>query len=226
MVDPMALTIKAKKLGVLLRDARQTRGRSLAECAQAIAASVQAYEAYEFGQQSPSLPELELLAFFLDVPVEHFIQQKGLLESEPPKKVEQISELLQLRQRTIGVLVRKARLEAGISLEDLADKTGISIHELTACELGIDMLDLPHLDLIADVLGCSLPDFKDQHGPVGRWTTQNQSQKEFSTLPSDLQAFISDPDSRPYLKAAQQLSQLPLDQLRLIVESLQVIIRE
>jgi transcriptional regulator with XRE-family HTH domain len=226
MVDPMALTLKAKKLSVLLRDARQTKGRSLEECAQAIAASVQTYEAYEDGQQSPSFPEVELLAFFLDIPVEHFIQSQGLLKADPPKRVEQISELLQLRRRMIGVLLRKARLEAGISLEQLAEICGISFDELNACEMGGTSLDLPHLELISDELGCSLPEFKDQHGPVGRWITQNQGQKEFSTLPNDLQAFISDPNNRPYLQAAQQLSQIPLDQLRLLIRSLQVILHE
>jgi transcriptional regulator with XRE-family HTH domain len=231
MVNPMVVAIKARKLGVLLRDARQARGRNMIECAQAIGASTQTYEAYEYGQQSPSLPELELLAYYLDVPLEHFLQQATLLGEGQQNRVEQISELLQLRQRAIGALMRKTRLEAGMTLEAIADKTGIPSEEMNDYELGERPIDLPRLQLISAALERSIQEFKDKRGPVGRWMAQQQAQKEFTSLPADLQIFVSNPESRPFLEVAQRLSQLSLNQLslnqlRIVADTLQTITRE
>ena len=71
-INPVALSVRAKKLGVLVRDVRQASGESLQECAQALGVSEETFEAYELGERSPSLPELEALAYYLNVPVEHF----------------------------------------------------------------------------------------------------------------------------------------------------------
>ena len=49
-------TIRAKKLGVLIRDARMVAGRSVSDCADAMGVGVEVYEAFEMGDQAPSLP--------------------------------------------------------------------------------------------------------------------------------------------------------------------------
>ena len=63
--------IRAKMIGVLLLDARVKAGRSLNDCATILRTSAEQIERWEFGTEAPSLPQLELLAFYLDVPVSH-----------------------------------------------------------------------------------------------------------------------------------------------------------
>ncbi len=46
---PMAITIRSKKLGVLLKSARLTAGKSVEDCAGVIKSSNEVIEAYEIG---------------------------------------------------------------------------------------------------------------------------------------------------------------------------------
>ena len=63
MVNPLALKIRTKKLGVLLRDARLSCGKSMKDCGEAIGISNSRIGSFERGEKAPSLPELEALAF-------------------------------------------------------------------------------------------------------------------------------------------------------------------
>src|SRR5690606_16356552 len=67
-----AYRIRGKMIGVLLRDARLDAGRSLDDCARVLQVAPEDIEAWEFGDQVPSLPQLEILAYYLGVPVSHF----------------------------------------------------------------------------------------------------------------------------------------------------------
>ncbi|CAG0963248.1 partial Transcriptional regulator ClgR, partial [Anaerolineales bacterium] len=66
------ITIREKKLGLLIRDARMAERRSIKECADAIGVQVGQFRAYEEGRRSPSLPELEALVFYLKLPMSQF----------------------------------------------------------------------------------------------------------------------------------------------------------
>ena len=66
------VTIRTKKLGVLIRDARLAARRSAQECAEAIDIRKGLFRAYEDGLRAPSLPELEALVYYLDLPIDHF----------------------------------------------------------------------------------------------------------------------------------------------------------
>jgi len=64
--------IRSKKLGILIRDARLSARRSVEECAEAMGIRKILFCAYEEGIRAPSLPELETLVYFLDLPIDHF----------------------------------------------------------------------------------------------------------------------------------------------------------
>ena len=66
------ITIREKKLGLLIRDARMAERRSIKECADAIGVKPGLFRAYEEGRRSPSLPELETLVFYLKLPITQF----------------------------------------------------------------------------------------------------------------------------------------------------------
>ena len=77
-----AHTVRTKIVGVLIQDARQVRGMSLADCAEAAGCTEAQFEAYEAGQASPSLPELELLAYCMALPLTYFWGDQVLSQIE------------------------------------------------------------------------------------------------------------------------------------------------
>ena len=212
-------TIRAKKLGVLIRDARLTAGRSIPDCAAAMGVGVEIYEAFELGDQSPSMPELEFLAYYLDIPLEHFWGQETLSARLEKNRVD-IQKLTTVRQRVIGVLLRKARLEAEKTLEDVAQAAGLPLEDLEAYEYGELPIPVPVLEQLIGILNCELRDFQDQKGPVGVWFIQQRAMRDFKELPPELQEFVSRPINRPYLELAQRLSEMSVDKLRGIAEGL------
>src|SRR4051794_33821059 len=108
-----AQTMRSKILGVLIKDARQVRELDLAACAAAAGCSTEALAAIEDAQASPSLPELELLAYVLDVPLNYFWGDTVLSEQRPSERAAlPAAEVAAIRQRIVGALLRQARLTA------------------------------------------------------------------------------------------------------------------
>jgi transcriptional regulator with XRE-family HTH domain len=218
--NPTAKTLRAKKLGVLIRDARTFACRSLSECAETLGLPQAAYEAYEMGEQSPSLPELELLSYYFGVPLEHFYGNQLLERNHRFKENVDLEVLIGLRQRMVGTLIRKARKEANLSLESLSETTGVAPAVLEAYELGERPVPVPELDAIAFALGSTVKDFQDKRGPVGLWFAQEDALKAFQNLSPEMQDFVSKQVNRPYLELALRLSQLSVEKLRSVGEVL------
>src|SRR5512141_3116000 len=98
------ITIRTKKLGVLIRDARLVARRSVQECAEAIGVRTSIFRSYEDGLHAPSLPELEALVFFLDLSLDHFWGREIKSTAGSPIKKIDLPRVLALRQRKIGAL--------------------------------------------------------------------------------------------------------------------------
>jgi len=216
-INPTLMTIRTKKLGVLIRDARQKKGKSLSECAAAIGISEETLEAYEYGERSPSLPELEMLAYYLEIPLDHFWGNETLKKDGKQLDPKRVTEL---RQRMIGALIRKARMEAGISPEDFASKSRITVEQLLTYELGEAAVPLPELEMMAQALNTSVREFQDRNGPTGVWFLQQRLMHDFMDLSPDIQNFVCKPVNRPYLELAVRLSEMQVEKLRAVAEGL------
>ena len=213
-------TIRAKKLGVLLQDARLNARRSVQECAEAIGVTPEDFEALELGDQTISLPKLEILSYFLDVPLEHFWGSQALSEGNSNGSKFDKEQLVGLRQRMIGALARQAREEANLTLEEVASAVGISSALLEAYEMGEEEFPLPYLEWVGQVVGRRIEEFWDQHGPVGTWDHEQRAVQNFLSLSSDLQGFVSKPINRPYLELAQRMSEMSVEKLRALGEGI------
>jgi transcriptional regulator with XRE-family HTH domain len=212
------MTIRMKKLGVLMRDARLAAGKSLEDCARLLGVTPEAYRAYELGERAPALPELELLGRSLKVPVEHF--WGNTLRSSAGEGPVEPGRLLGLRQRIIGAQLRMARAGQGLAPEAVAQEAGIPVEDLKRYELGEAPVPLPVLESLAACLGRAIQEFQDGRSPSGERPEPVKAGEELKNLPPDLQAFISRPVNRPYLELAQRLSEMPAEKLRAIAESL------
>lgn len=219
-VDLSAMTLRTKMLGALIRDARETRERQIEDCAAAINVTKDRFEAYEFGDQAPSLPEIEALAYFLDVPLGYFWERESLSVEQDRKALANMKRLIQVRQRMIGVMLQEARLEADVNLDRLANYMQVEVSELEAYEMGEKAVPLPQLEVLSGVLSRSIREFHDHHGVVGVWNARNRALKDFQEMPLDLQLFVSKPVNRPYLELAIRLSEMSVDRLRAVAEGL------
>jgi len=217
---PIAIAIRSKKLGVLMQSARLSTDKSIDDCAEALGITSQDLESYERGEASPSLPELEALAFHLKIPLDYFWGREiiDLTQNEP--KVYERDRLMRLRSRVIGASLRLARLEAGLTTLELASSVGFSEEQMNSYELGEQSIPLPELELLANNLNRTIRDFQDSRGPIGKWIKQQRVMQHFDDLPPDLQDFISKPINRPYLEIAQRLSGMSVEKLRAVAEGL------
>ena len=215
-----ARMLEAKKIGVLLRDARLASGRSRKALAEALGISSSQLAAYESGDKAPSLPELEALAFALQLPLEHFWSKETLSESRSSGEEPDLARMISVRQRIIGAKLRQHRESAGLSLTEVARKVGITPHRLRTYELGERPVPLPELESLAAALEVPVQEFMDTDGRVGEWLVQQRQIAGFLELPAELRDFAAKPVNRPYLELAQRLSEMSVEKLRAVAEGL------
>ncbi len=215
------ITLRTKKLGVLIRDARVAARRNIQECAQAIGVTKGVFRAYEEGGRAPSLAELEILAYYLKLPIEHFWGKQGAISSNPSAtEALDLPQLVNLRQRMIGALLRQERNNASLSIKALTQETGISGARIKAYELGEKPISVPELEALLTALGGRIDTFFDQSGPIGQWMTDQKSIQQFLELPKEIQAFVCQPVNRPYLELAMKLGSMSTEKLRSVAEGL------
>ena len=220
-MDPkIAVTLRTKKLGILIRDARIEAKKSLKECGEAIGASSSKITSFEKGNKSPTLPELELLSYFLNVPISRF--WKDQIKSTDPTLLEDIhiEHALTLRDRYIGKKLEEIRNNTRISYKDIHEATGITTSKIKKYEQGEKPIPLPELELLCNFLNLDILNFLDPDSQIGKWVIAHDSVEDFLKLPLELQDFVSKPVNYPYLEIAQRLSEMSTDQLRSIAEGL------
>ncbi|MBI5962834.1 MAG: helix-turn-helix transcriptional regulator [Chloroflexi bacterium] len=214
------ITIREKKLGLLIRDARLSERRSIKECADAIGIKPGLFRAYEEGRRAPSLPELETLVYYLKLPISQFWGRQTKSDSNSPMDELDTARLISLRQRMIGALLRQERNNVNMSTRHLANETGIPSARLNAYELGERPIPVPELELILNVMGSRIETFFDQSGPVGQWMNGQRALQKFMDLSDEMQDFVCQPVNRPYIELAMKLSDMSKEKLRSVAEGL------
>jgi len=217
---PIAAAIRSKKLGILIQGARSASDKSIEECTEALDISNERMQSFESGEASPSLPELEALAFYLKVPLDYFWGREIIDPAQKDLRAFEKERLMRLRNRVIGASLRKARLEAGMTSLELADSVSITEEQLNNYELGAESIPLPELELLATNVNRTIKDFQDNRGPIGTWIKQQRAMQAFDDLSPELQDFISKPINRPYLEISQRLSEMSVEKLRAVAEGL------
>lgn len=214
------IDLRTKRMGILIQDARMADRRTVRECAEAIGVSETIFSNYESGEAAPTLPELEALAYFLGIPLDHFWGNQILSAKSTPEALQRLEEVRATRNRQIGALLKETRESKNLSLRQISDRTSLSRERLAKAEEGETALSIPELEVLCIELGLPFESLLDKEGPVGTWQTQQEAIKRFLELPPELLKFISLPVNRPYLELASRLSGLSVEKLRLIAEGL------
>lgn len=220
MEPKLAITLRAKKLGILIRDARLEAGKSLKECGEAIGVTGGKISSFEKGTKSPSLPEMELLSYYLNVPISRF--WKDEIKSTDPTIIDNIhiEHALILRDRYVGKVLEETRNEGNLSYKEIREKTGITPAKMKKYEQGESSIPLPELEILCNSLDLNITDFIDPDSNIGSWIIAQDNIEDFLQLPLNIQDFVSKPVNRPYLEIAQRLSKLSAEELRAIAEGL------
>jgi transcriptional regulator with XRE-family HTH domain len=215
-----AWTIRQKITGVLVRQARQDAGKTLKECGQVLGLSSSTLSAVEHGKRSISLPELEVLAYYLEISLDQLLNGSPKPAHTPLEELPG-GEILTLRHRIVGALLRKARLNRDLTQADLAKRAGVSKSQLSQYELGEKPIPLVELEAMAEILDIPFNHFLDAGiGPVGEQQQLEREWERFAELPPAVRAFVLEPSNLSYVNLAMSLSAVPAERLRNIAASL------
>jgi transcriptional regulator with XRE-family HTH domain len=211
--------LRARIVGVLIRDARLAKGTHQHDVAAALGVTEETVRDWEYGTSSPSLPQLEVLAYYLGVPVSHFWNSKTMSEAQQERTVpeEQYNEL---RNRLIGTKLLMARQDAKLSREELATMTGITPDQIEAYEFGRDPIPFPELTSLSSAVRKSITYFLEDSNRVGTWLKMQEEYQRFSELSPEMRAFVTQPVNAPFIDVAMRLSRLHVQELREIAESI------
>ncbi|MDF1512622.1 MAG: helix-turn-helix transcriptional regulator [Anaerolineae bacterium] len=213
--------LRNRILGIRIRTARDQARISRRECAAAIGVSVNRFAGYESGQRAISLPELEMLARYLEVTLNTFREDASVNEGEPEE--EQLPNpniFLPLRQRIVGARLKQLRINLNRTQKDLANILGCSSSSMSDYEYGRRAIPLADLEILCRALDVSLDYFVDHDSEVGLWHKRQMEYDKFTQLPSEVKEFILRPINRSYLELAIKLSKMPANSLRSIAEGL------
>ena len=211
--------LRGKMLGVLIQDARLSAERTLEDCARLLRVPTETIANWEFGSEAPSLPELELLAYYLDVPISHFWGQ-ATMQSKRDKSVDAQREYMALRQRMVGALLRQAREDAQLTLEELANQTYLPQEKLAQYELGEIPVPMNELPVISNAVNKNLSYFMESISYIGELLKIREEWKQFSGMDEEMREFAANPLNMGFIKIAMMYSKMPAEQLRKIAEGL------
>ena len=207
---------RGSNIGRLISSARRRSCKSSEACAVALGLEQAEFEAIESGNRQPSLPELEVLAMYLDLPLAYFWGAVKLEEESKPD----YEGYLAIRHVIIGTTLQQYREEQKLSLEDLAETVRLDPRTLKAYESG-DPVPIYHLGRMIQALKHTLKDvIDDSRGPLAQHEHEKAQYDQFSKLPGEIKAFAADPLNLGFLESAMHLSRLDADALRAIAESL------
>lgn len=211
--------LRARILGVLLQDARRSKGLTEQQCALEAGVPIEYYKEWELGKLSPTLPQLEILAYFIGVPVSHFWDTKTITTQEEERHVAK-EDFNALRDRVIGTLIRIKRKELKLTEYDLADATGISAETLDAYETAHVAVPFTELTTIASALKVSIGYFMDNSSRVGEWLNSQEAYRKFMEMPEDMREWVLQPSHQAFIEIAMKLSKLPVHELRGVGENI------
>jgi transcriptional regulator with XRE-family HTH domain len=216
----LAINILSKKMGVLLKASRTHRGESKKSCSEVIGVSSRMITKYESGEKSPSLPELEVLAYYLDVPLDNFWEDTNPYQEDRLDNLKNLEKRMELRNLKIGASLRKYRQEADMSMKEVAEKMGITTYRLKSYEKGSFPVPAAELNALVRLYDHELSELMVDTGPIANWIQSKKASEAFVELPRDLQDFVLKPINRPYLDIAVKLSKMNVDQMRDVAERL------
>jgi transcriptional regulator with XRE-family HTH domain len=221
MAASQQIAIRNKIVGVLVKQVRTRSGISQGECAELLDCTSAAYAEYEQGEQGLSLPQLEVLAYLLGVPLETLWDDErgpdapGLQEPLP------VAQLMALRRKMVAIEFRRCRASSGLTVAEAAGLLGCTPGAIAEFESGKADIPLAALEIAAGWCGKTLVDFVDQETALlSKGQQEREALARLDEMPPDVRDFVLKPTNALYLRIAMLLSAMKADSLRQIAETL------
>lgn len=197
---PLAKCLRAKIIGLLLRKTRLAAECTSTACAEFLQVPPARYVAWEHGEAVPSLPELELLA--------------GFLQGAPTPR--QQSDYRLLRQRIIGAQLQMARQASG----EAAARSIVPPETLRAYELGERSIPMTNLSALAQAFGIKLSAF------LKTTPTNSSAAQATDGNAATLPGFAANRQNAAYIRLAMAFRHIQAEDLNHIADALFAIIKE
>ncbi len=221
MLSPESILVQNKIIGVMLRDSRVRAGKTVQECAQALSCAPQIIAQAEEGSVGLSLPQLEVLAHFLGVPLYRFLGEEDIGDQEVRTSPLPYDRVMIVRRKIIGVLLRQARVQAGRHPDQLAASLGMTTERMMRIEMGEEPISMVELRDWAETLGLPFDTFiAEDVIPLTETERNARDLRRLAQLPSQIREFVLKPINVPYLQVAMNLSTMPAESLRQIASGL------
>ena len=215
------MLVRKRIFGALLHDARSSLGFEPADVARVLGIDEKEYLDFEKGDRAPTLPQLEVIAYYLDIPIGHFWGAETLASARQSRDIsEQVPEMLMLRQKIIGARLKQLRVDRNMTQAQVAEASGLSMGQIEVVERGLLPLPITALERITRALETDISKLVDSGGTVGNWLQAHEQFEDFSKLSPEFRDFIVKPINRSYLELAIKLSQMNVSRLREIAESI------
>lgn len=211
--------LRARMLGVLVRDARIASGYAVEDIADTLNVNPDTVVNWEFGREVPSLPQLELLAFFLQIPVSHFWGSETLVEQQSRRGIDG-DEYQIVRNHMIGIMLRTQREANQWTVDQVATAAGLDYDDVVMYEEGRMPVPMTAIAALASVLRVNLSYFLEDTGRIATFFEVREALKALETMPDDIREFVSKPSNQAYIRVAMSLAHMPTEALRALAEGL------
>lgn len=220
MADQEVSELRNRILGIMLRSTRDQARASRRDCAAVLGVSVSRFASYEDGTRAISLPELELLARYLEVPLGTFRATDSLNEDSKESRLPNPELFLPLRHRIVGTRLRQLRNEKKKTQAEVAAMLDCSTSTISDYEYGRRGIPVADLELICRGMEVTLDYFMDRDSEIGAWHNLHREIDLLKQMPAEIRDFALKPINQSYLELAMKLSKMPAGQLRVIAEGL------
>ncbi len=221
MDSSQTIAIRNRIIGILVKRARLGAGKSQRECGEFLGCSPFVFSQYERGRKGMSLPQLEALAYFLDVPAASLWDEASPEPDDPSAVTLPMEQMLLLRRKILAVQFRQCRLKAGLTQKELGELLVCSANMISQYERGKREIPLAELEIAAEQCGQRLDSFLDDETiPLGRVQRDRLTLAQLNELPPDVRDFVLRPTNALYLRIAMLLSAMKVDSLRQIAETI------
>ncbi len=220
MPNQEVIELRSRIIGALLHSVRDQARMSPEECAAVLGIAPATLTAYEEGSKPISLPELELLTRFLDVPLNVIRSTETAADIQADKKLPDPKLYLMLRHRIVGARLHQLRSEANRAQQDLAEMLECPLETIGAYEFGKRPISVAELEVVCRALNVPLSYFLDKNSDIGKWHLLQDQFELFKELPADIRDFVLKPINQSYLELAMKLAAMPAGALRAIAEGI------
>jgi transcriptional regulator with XRE-family HTH domain len=207
-----------------LRLAREMRGKSIKESSQLLGLPSSKLRNYEKGKYVPSLPELESLSYFYNIPLGAILNPELLDQYVNDPDSEQLQSLIKIRTQFIATNLQISREKSGKSAKQISKETSISTSKLRKYENGESYIPLDDLGKIAESLDIDIEELLDNQSPIGLWQKSQKQMQSFSQLPEEIQSFALSKDNQPFISFTKKVKAIGIENLEKLADVIQKII--